>query len=109
MTLARTPDGAAEAKKVLANVRKHFSGHPEGDESKIGIKAVKRLEQLRKLEASGKLPEGAREKAAGDYKQPRWKALFTGGDLPEVEKPKPAEPSEEDDEEDGEDSEIDVG
>ena len=112
VTLAQSPDGMSESKKVLANVRKQFSGQPEADDAKIGIKAVKRLDQIMKLEATDKAPEGVREKAAADYKQPRWKALFTDGDLPVVKKPKKVESDDDDDDEDDEDSddsEIEIG
>jgi len=111
---ARSSDDTAAARKIVLAVKKKFAGQPEAAEADMGNKALRRLAKIQKIEAGGSAPKGMREKAARDFKDTRWKAVFEKGAAePDGESDREAQPeSDEDDDEDeeeGEDSEIEVG
>ncbi len=94
--LAQTADDLAQPRKVLSGVKKHMAGLPEADDAAEGLKALRRLAQIHKIEAAGKGKDGLREKAAAKFKESRWAAIFSkqapaiggGGDEEEAEEDK---------------------
>jgi hypothetical protein len=57
-------------------VRRHFVREPEADDAALGVKALHRVEQIRKLEGDGAPDTTLRKKAAEEYKNTRWPAAF---------------------------------
>jgi len=104
---ARSSDDTAAASKLVSNVKKKFAGQPEAVDASKGLKALRRLAKIQKIEASGSAPEGLREKAARDFKETRWASVFVkksaAADGDDQEEP------DESDDEDDEDSEIEIG
>ena len=101
LKLARTSDDVAESRKVLMNVKKRLAGEPDADDAAAGLKALRQLAKIHKLEAAGKAPEGIREKSAAKFKDTRWAAAFSKADADEEEEPEEEEESDE--------SEIEIG
>jgi len=65
-----------EAKKMLLEVRKVYAGGPEAEVATIGMKAIPRLNFLRKAEKRANVKANLREKIAAEFKGTRWTALF---------------------------------
>jgi hypothetical protein len=78
--LARTKGDTSSGYKLLNDVKKHFTGEPEAKDAATGLKALKKLAQIQKIEAKGTAPEGLRERSAKPYKDTRWAKVFTPGD-----------------------------
>ncbi len=77
LKLARSADDLAQPRKVLMGLKRHMAGLPEADDAAEGLKALRRLAQIHKIEAAGKGKDGLREKAAAKFKESRWAAIFS--------------------------------
>lgn len=65
------------AEKKLKEIQGKFRGDPEADAAATGLKAIKRLRKILAAEKEGRNEE-LREKAAAEFDDPRWKAIFLG-------------------------------
>jgi len=74
--LAQTGGDLKEALKAISEVRKHFTKEPEADDAALGLKAIRRVEQIRKIEGEGEPDTELRRKSAEKYKDTRWTAAF---------------------------------
>lgn len=74
--LAQTGGDLKAALKAISEVRKHFTKEPEADDAALGLKAIRRVEQIRKIEGDGEPDTALRAKAAEKYKDSRWAAAF---------------------------------
>jgi len=88
--ICRSGGDLAEARKVLGEVRKHFTGEPERDESDAGLKAIQRLATIVSVESRGSAPEGLREKAVAEHKDSRWARIFEKDEAAEAAAPEDA-------------------
>ncbi|MFI5402884.1 MAG: hypothetical protein ACHQ1G_08110 [Planctomycetota bacterium] len=85
----------AAANEAIAEVRKQFAGEPEAADADLGTKAVRRLALIPAGDAGAR----NREKAAQEFQDTRWAAIFTPKPAAAAEPaPKPEAPSEGDDE-----------
>jgi hypothetical protein len=80
---AQAGSDLAPANEALAEVRKCFLGEPEATDAETGMKALRRLSTILEAEAKGMASPSSREKAAKEYEDTRWAAMFA---------PKAAEP-----------------
>ena len=103
--LARTSDGIADARKVLSAVSKQFIGQPEAAVARTGTKALQRLAKIHKAEEAGSAPEDLREKAARDFKNTPWSAIFVA---PDGNGQDDGDSEPEEDDEDDEETEIEI-
>jgi hypothetical protein len=74
--LAQTGGDLKAALKAISEVRKHFTKEPEADDAALGLKAIRRVEQIRRIEGEGERKTDLRLKAAEKYKDTRWAAAF---------------------------------
>jgi len=81
--LARSGGDLAEPRKILGEVRKSFPGEPEFADADLGLKALKKLSQVVRLESGASPPAGIREKAARKYQGTRWASVFKPAKEPE--------------------------
>jgi len=87
---ARAGD-VAKAQAAIADVRKQLAGDPEADDADTGTKALRRLAAIPAGEAGAR----NREKAAVEYRESRWAAIFEPA--PDAAKPDdPAKPEPDD-------------
>lgn len=73
---AQTGGDLKAATKALSEVRKHFTKEPEADDAATGLKAIRRLEQIRRIEGDGEPEAELRKNAAEKFKDTRWTAVF---------------------------------
>ncbi len=108
LKLARSADDLAQARKVLMDVRKRMARLPEADDAAEGLKALRQLTRIHKIEAAGKGKDGLREKAAAKFKESRWAAIFSK-QAPAIGGGGDEEEAEEEQEEESEESSIEIG
>ena len=92
LKIAQEGGDLVESRKVLNEVKKHFSGEPESADAETGLKALAKLSTVRTAEEGGTAPAGYREKAAADFKDTRWAAAFEKKAPAPPEEPPPAPP-----------------
>lgn len=76
---ARDEGDTSAAHKMISKVKSQFRGEPEAEEATEGIAALRKLTQLKKIEAGGSAPDDIRERTAKAYEGKRWAGLFGEG------------------------------
>ena len=74
--MARSGGDLTEPRKTLSEVRKSFPGEPESADADTGLKALKKLSRIVRLESGASPPKGIRAKAARKYQGTRWASIF---------------------------------
>ncbi|MHC4451898.1 MAG: hypothetical protein ACYS0E_17460 [Planctomycetota bacterium] len=76
---ARDEGDTSAAHKMISKVKSQFRGEPEAEEATDGLAALRKLTQLKKIEARGSAPADIRDRAAKAYEGKRWAGLFGEG------------------------------
>ncbi|MCB9879462.1 MAG: hypothetical protein H6835_17850 [Planctomycetes bacterium] len=85
ITTAQGDGDLSEARKLLQEVQKVFSGLPEAKLAATGIEALARVGFVRKVEARGNAKATLRQDEAAKYKDTPWTALFEAPKAPDAQ------------------------